>query len=243
MIAHLLTQVQYSQLVYFCPLPCSLLLRDLHQPPNNHTLVGQINAEDKWGKRWAEVTFKSCFSPRVTRQVHQQVSGVTLSLTLSHTCIHTITRMLPFNCGSYVGLNCHRTLENHLLQSFNPKWRPWSQCAASSCCSRRLAQTSCSVSRFVSAERLWETSRLVHVHKGTVRSLLFQDEPECLKYFYKEKVPAWGTATSGATRLCQRFVNRCLGSGVRGQVQAAQPPRFTFGPFQSHITLVAKENI
>lgn len=36
----------------------------------------------------------------------------------------------------------------------------------------------------------------------------FEDEPECLKYFYNEKVPAWGASTPGAARLCHRFVNR-----------------------------------
>ncbi|MEQ2258470.1 hypothetical protein XENORESO_020161, partial [Xenotaenia resolanae] len=34
------------------------------------------------------------------------------------------------------------------------------------------------------------------------------DVPECLKYFYKAKVPEWGASTPGAARLCQRFVNR-----------------------------------
>lgn len=50
----------------------------------------------------------------------------------------------------------------------------------------------------------------LHVHVSTVHCgiFLFQDEPECLKYFYKEKVPAWGASTPGAARLCQRFLNR-----------------------------------
>ncbi|XP_041796646.1 endonuclease domain-containing 1 protein-like [Chelmon rostratus] len=36
----------------------------------------------------------------------------------------------------------------------------------------------------------------------------FEDVPECMKYFYKEKVPGLGASTPGAARLCQRFVNR-----------------------------------
>ncbi|CAL1571177.1 unnamed protein product [Knipowitschia caucasica] len=36
----------------------------------------------------------------------------------------------------------------------------------------------------------------------------FEDEPECLEFFYKEKVPVWGEATPDAARLCQRFANR-----------------------------------
>nr|XP_019950796.1 PREDICTED: endonuclease domain-containing 1 protein-like [Paralichthys olivaceus] len=36
----------------------------------------------------------------------------------------------------------------------------------------------------------------------------FEDEPECMKYFYQEKVPEWGASTPGAARLCHRFVNR-----------------------------------
>lgn len=36
----------------------------------------------------------------------------------------------------------------------------------------------------------------------------FSDEPECLKFFYKGKVPQWGSETPGVTRLCQRFLNR-----------------------------------
>lgn len=38
--------------------------------------------------------------------------------------------------------------------------------------------------------------------------ILSQDEPECMKYFYKEKVPEWGASTPGAACLCHRFVNR-----------------------------------
>ena len=38
--------------------------------------------------------------------------------------------------------------------------------------------------------------------------ILTQDEPECMKYFYKEKVPELGASTPGAARLCHRFVNR-----------------------------------
>lgn len=38
--------------------------------------------------------------------------------------------------------------------------------------------------------------------------ILPQDAPECMKYFYKEKVPELGASTPGAARLCQRFVNR-----------------------------------
>lgn len=36
----------------------------------------------------------------------------------------------------------------------------------------------------------------------------FNDEPDCIKYFYKGKVPQWGLDTSGAVRICQRFRNR-----------------------------------
>ncbi|XP_055370007.1 endonuclease domain-containing 1 protein-like isoform X2 [Betta splendens] len=36
----------------------------------------------------------------------------------------------------------------------------------------------------------------------------FEDVPDCMKYFYKRKVPQWGVSTPGAARLCQRFVNR-----------------------------------
>ncbi|TNN01333.1 hypothetical protein fugu_010715 [Takifugu bimaculatus] len=36
----------------------------------------------------------------------------------------------------------------------------------------------------------------------------FEDQPECLKHFYEEKVPEWGSSTPGAARLCQRFDNR-----------------------------------
>ncbi|XP_036414775.1 endonuclease domain-containing 1 protein-like [Colossoma macropomum] len=35
----------------------------------------------------------------------------------------------------------------------------------------------------------------------------FQDEPDCIKFFYKGKVPQWGSTTSGAARLCQRYQN------------------------------------
>lgn len=34
------------------------------------------------------------------------------------------------------------------------------------------------------------------------------DFSECLKYFYKGKVPQWGSDMPGAARLCQRFQNR-----------------------------------
>lgn len=36
----------------------------------------------------------------------------------------------------------------------------------------------------------------------------FNDEPDCIKYFYKGIVPKWGSDTPGAARLCQRFQNR-----------------------------------
>ncbi|KAF4085828.1 hypothetical protein AMELA_G00099550 [Ameiurus melas] len=36
----------------------------------------------------------------------------------------------------------------------------------------------------------------------------FNEEPDCIKYFYKGKVPKWGSDTPGAARLCQRFQNR-----------------------------------
>ncbi|XP_072547436.1 endonuclease domain-containing 1 protein [Salminus brasiliensis] len=35
----------------------------------------------------------------------------------------------------------------------------------------------------------------------------FREEPECIKFFYKDKVPLWGSATPGTARLCQRFQN------------------------------------
>uniref|UniRef100_A0A3P8UAA2 Si:dkey-243k1.3 n=1 Tax=Amphiprion percula TaxID=161767 RepID=A0A3P8UAA2_AMPPE len=47
---------------------------------------------------------------------------------------------------------------------------------------------------------------LLSVHADVVER--FEDEPECVKYFYKEKVPEWGASTPGAACLCQRFVNR-----------------------------------
>uniref|UniRef100_A0A665VA24 Si:dkey-243k1.3 n=2 Tax=Echeneis naucrates TaxID=173247 RepID=A0A665VA24_ECHNA len=47
---------------------------------------------------------------------------------------------------------------------------------------------------------------LVCVHADVVEH--FEDVPDCLKYFYKDKVPEWGASTPGAARLCQRFVNR-----------------------------------
>ncbi|MEQ2218438.1 hypothetical protein XENOCAPTIV_003242 [Xenoophorus captivus] len=49
-------------------------------------------------------------------------------------------------------------------------------------------------------------SLLFTVHADVVER--FEDVPECLKYFYKAKVPEWGASTPGAARLCQRFVNR-----------------------------------
>ncbi|XP_037122805.1 endonuclease domain-containing 1 protein-like [Syngnathus acus] len=36
----------------------------------------------------------------------------------------------------------------------------------------------------------------------------FEDVPECSKYFYKSKVPRWGSSTPGTAHLCQRFANR-----------------------------------
>lgn len=47
---------------------------------------------------------------------------------------------------------------------------------------------------------------LCFVHADVVER--FEDAPECMKYFYKEKVPELGAFTPGAARLCQRFVNR-----------------------------------
>ncbi|XP_068601927.1 endonuclease domain-containing 1 protein-like [Brachionichthys hirsutus] len=49
-------------------------------------------------------------------------------------------------------------------------------------------------------------SLLFSAHADVVER--FEDEPECMKYFYKGKVPEWGASTAGAARLCQRFVNR-----------------------------------
>ncbi|KAJ0063521.1 hypothetical protein NL108_002647 [Boleophthalmus pectinirostris] len=36
----------------------------------------------------------------------------------------------------------------------------------------------------------------------------FEDAPGCLEFFYREKVPDWGSSTPNAARICQRFVNR-----------------------------------
>lgn len=47
---------------------------------------------------------------------------------------------------------------------------------------------------------------LCFVHADVVGR--FEDAPECMKYFYKEKVPELGASTPGAARLCQRFDNR-----------------------------------
>uniref|UniRef100_A0A8C5DQ47 Endonuclease domain-containing 1 protein-like n=1 Tax=Gouania willdenowi TaxID=441366 RepID=A0A8C5DQ47_GOUWI len=47
---------------------------------------------------------------------------------------------------------------------------------------------------------------LLSVHADVIER--FEDVPECMKYFYKEKVPEWGSSTSTAARLCQRFANR-----------------------------------
>lgn len=47
---------------------------------------------------------------------------------------------------------------------------------------------------------------LLSVHADVVDR--FEDAPDCLEYFYQQKVPEWGSSTPGAARLCQRFVNR-----------------------------------
>ncbi|XP_037321021.2 endonuclease domain-containing 1 protein-like isoform X2 [Pungitius pungitius] len=49
-------------------------------------------------------------------------------------------------------------------------------------------------------------SLLCCVHADVVER--FEDVPECVKYFYKEKVPEWGASAPGAARLCHRFSNR-----------------------------------
>ncbi|XP_077467800.1 endonuclease domain-containing 1 protein [Stigmatopora argus] len=49
-------------------------------------------------------------------------------------------------------------------------------------------------------------SLLFFVHADIVEQ--FEDVPECLKYFYKSKVPKWGASTPGTKHLCQRFANR-----------------------------------
>ncbi|XP_068174229.1 endonuclease domain-containing 1 protein-like [Antennarius striatus] len=49
-------------------------------------------------------------------------------------------------------------------------------------------------------------SLLLSAHADVVER--FEDNPGCLKYFYRGKVPEWGASTAGAARLCQRFVNR-----------------------------------
>ncbi|XP_029964644.1 endonuclease domain-containing 1 protein [Salarias fasciatus] len=47
---------------------------------------------------------------------------------------------------------------------------------------------------------------LLYVHADVVNR--FEDVPDCLVYFYKQKVPELGSSTPGVARLCQRFVNR-----------------------------------
>ncbi|CAN9511097.1 unnamed protein product [Ophioblennius macclurei] len=47
---------------------------------------------------------------------------------------------------------------------------------------------------------------LISVHGDVVDR--FENVPDCLEYFYQQKVPEWGSSTPGAARLCQRFVNR-----------------------------------
>lgn len=242
------SQVQYSQLAYFC------------QPtaPNNHVVAGQIKAEDKWGERWGEATFKSCFSPRVTRRARQQVSGATLSqkpITDTHTSTHTKTQMPSFGekawvltCGPCAAFKCRRTVKNSQPLTFNPRWRPWSHSAASSRCSQPLMPTSCSTSRFVFPVAVcWKVFSDIRTlacarHAGTAcrRCFSFQDEPECLKYFYKEKVPAWGASTPDAARLCQRFVNRYQAQGSGPGCTASQVQLMRISNL---VTLPTKEKI
>lgn len=59
--------------------------------------------------------------------------------------------------------------------------------------------------RNISERHIWLCTQLL---KSTW-DLFSQDQPECLKHFYEEKVPEWGSSTPGAARLCQRFDNRC----------------------------------
>lgn len=92
----------------------------------------------------------------------------------------------------------------------SPACRAWSACARSSPFSLLLKQMLCSVLRLVSLfKHHWASDSGLH---GSTKEHLciffFQDEPECMKYFYREKVPGWGSSTPGAVRLCQRFVNR-----------------------------------
>nr|XP_057936268.1 endonuclease domain-containing 1 protein-like [Doryrhamphus excisus] len=49
-------------------------------------------------------------------------------------------------------------------------------------------------------------SLLFVVHADLVAQ--FQDAPECMKYFYKSKVPKYQASIPGTARLCQRFANR-----------------------------------
>lgn len=62
-----------------------------------------------------------------------------------------------------------------------------------------------------------------------------------MKYFYKEKVPAWGDSTPGAVRLCQRFVNRYRGSRVAFKLDGL--PGLLSVSFKKHLTLPVKEKI
>ncbi|XP_068441950.1 endonuclease domain-containing 1 protein-like [Clinocottus analis] len=49
-------------------------------------------------------------------------------------------------------------------------------------------------------------SLLFSAHADVVQR--FEDVPECMGYFYNEKVPQWGASVAGAARLCHRFSNR-----------------------------------
>lgn len=92
----------------------------------------------------------------------------------------------------------------------SPACKAWSPCALCSLFSLLLKQMLWSISRFVSLFKHHGTSYL-GLQRSTKEHLCIffsQDEPECMKYFYQEKVPGWGSSTPGAARLCQRFVNR-----------------------------------
>lgn len=60
----------------------------------------------------------------------------------------------------------------------------------------------------ITEHQIWVLHRSTKEHLCIFFFYFPQDEPECMKYFYREKVPEWGGSTPGAVRLCQRFVNR-----------------------------------
>lgn len=111
---------------------------------------------------------------------------------------------------SRVSARFHRY--SHMFSVFllsGPACKAWWRGALCSS-SLLLVQMLWSVLRSVSSFEHLRTSHLaLHTSTEEHLALFFQDQPECLKYFYQEKVPEWGSSTPGAARLCQRFDNRC----------------------------------